>query len=232
MGGDSNAIIMNNELCLFPQRLRGKCDDRRCPPVTGGILEQLAQDEHRPLFIGIDGTIQFLRCHLNAALNQQRSMIFNRLGSNFSQIYLSKQAVLFRVLRTGVEQGSLYVGLDLCQFCDQLPAGLPVQVPADEPGGGDRSLDFMHPLFHILPVLPLLSLCVGHSSGHSPSRPAGQVKEPPFIKIFGRRDAFNKQIFPIQSLQNGFQFQQAGTLLKEIERIHTRENHQKREQQN
>ena len=98
MGRDSNAIIMNNELCLFPQRLRGKCDDRRCPPVTGGILEQLAQDEHRPLFIGIDGTIQFLRCHLNAALNQQRSMIFNRLGSNFSQIYLSKQAVLFRVL--------------------------------------------------------------------------------------------------------------------------------------
>ena len=82
----------------------------------------------------------------------------------------------------------------------------------------------MHPLFHILPILPLLSLRVGYRPRHSPACPPGQVKEPPFIETFGRRNALGKQIFPVQSLQNGFQFQQAGTLAEKIGRLNRHEN--------
>ena len=82
-------------------------------------------------------------------------MVLNRLSCDFFKLYLPEQAVLLRVLRTGVEQCPLYMRFDLTEFRCELPAGVPAQLPTNEPGGGDGGFDLMHPAFHIFPVLPL-----------------------------------------------------------------------------
>ena len=173
MGRNADAVVRNGKPHLLPQGMGRNRDDRGLPPIAGSVLQQLAQDEHSPLFIGIDCTVQPRCLHLDAALDQQGAVVFERLGSDFFQLYLPEQAILLRALRPGGEQRPLYMGFYLGQLRGQLPAGLPVQVPADKPGGGDGGFDLMHPLLHILPVLPPGCLRIGHRPRHGPARPAG-----------------------------------------------------------
>ncbi len=98
MGRDTHAVVLNHKLNLFPKRFGGERDNRLGSPIAGGVLEQLSQNKDCPLFIGIDhGVIQILRFYPDTTLNQQGTVVFNRLGGDFPQDYLPEETVLFRV---------------------------------------------------------------------------------------------------------------------------------------
>ena len=130
-------------------------------------------------------------------------MICHSLIHDFRQPYPAQNAVPLRASHPGIKQGPFHMILNLIQLKAHFAAQVRLHVPAHKPGGGDRGLDFVDPLFYILPVLLLSGPGVGYRFGHSPSRPAGQVEEPPFIQALWGRDTLGKQIFLIQSLQNG-----------------------------
>ena len=194
-------------------------------------MQELSQNEGRPLPVGVNGAVQAVRLHPNAALNQKGAVLPHRLGHKLGQLGLADYAVPLRALRPGVEQGPLHVGLDLVQLADKPAAGIAVQLLADEPGGGDGGLDLVNPALHILPILPLGRPGVGHCAGHGPARPAGQLKQPPLIEAPGGGDALSEEILLVQALQNGLQLPEPGPLAEEVGQLHSGEHQQQGQKQ-
>ena len=232
MGGDADAVVPDSELYLFSQ---GPCrdeDDRAFSTVTGGVLQQLPQYEGCPLSVGIDAAIQPFGFQPDIILNEEGTVVLHCLSHDFIQPCLADDTVPFRAFRPCIEQGALHMSLHLSQFKGKPAAGVSLQIPADKPGGGDGSFDFMDPALHIFPVFPLGCPGVGHLAHHVPPRPAGQVKQTSLIRVSGRRHTFGEQIRLIQPRHNGLQLPKSGPLAEKADNQYCPQDSQHHSQQN
>lgn len=57
VGRYADAVIPDAQQDLLSQGSGRYGDDRILPPVAGGVLEKLPQDEFGPFFIGVDRTV-------------------------------------------------------------------------------------------------------------------------------------------------------------------------------
>ena len=83
---DADAVVLNGQLNFFSRGSGGKGDDRFRCLVTGGILEELAQDKGSPFFVGIDKVVQILHFNPDTALEQQGAVIFDGLGISLKSV--------------------------------------------------------------------------------------------------------------------------------------------------
>lgn len=92
---DADAVVLNGQLNFFSRGSGGKGDDRFRCLVTGGILEELAQDKGSPFFVGIDKVVQILHFNPDTALEQQGAVIFDGLGISLKSVTGKRQVSFF-----------------------------------------------------------------------------------------------------------------------------------------
>jgi len=54
VGGDADAVVPDGELDPLAQPPGGELHHRIAPPVAGGVLQKLSQEEDSPLGVGKD----------------------------------------------------------------------------------------------------------------------------------------------------------------------------------
>ena len=103
MGRYAYSVILHRQMHLLFHQIGPQRDHRIPLSVSGGILQQLTQNEHRPFIVRKNPSLQPQCLHPDAALHQQGTVSVYGFGRKLRKLYLPDDEILFRALRPCIE---------------------------------------------------------------------------------------------------------------------------------